>query len=1062
MADRLPHLIREIEHVVTAPYIPVLQDLQELVSNCPLNVLEVWASCKPCQVALLAQKLLEAIPCSSASLPLICAFAQVQEFCEILVQKQPALLDQLLQKAIDDRDSQSFQTCISILSHPLPSGIVLPARVSTFVERLVQKMVDKPSAETIYPLYQVIGSMHGSSSLLAAFSEETMANFQTECTKILRNLDDHMGNLLCLATFARIAAARTPKNYTGQGNDGFPNWLQNIRQFFGPKRSSKTLDLVVLRVILACSANFNMSSNEAIQSVRLAMEICDAVDSDQRRAWIEKNAARITKLREKLGREGIDRKLQVMGLAFLVSFLSNGQLSEDHRAACKEILLSDEGRRALQELPDNAFRVFVSQAMTYLDDAAVSDLLQYAFSLIKEDEFMSNDALLSIQIMLRILSAMRQSNLGLLAHSAFRFISSDSGTELLSSRMKSFPMSCQGCCEGADICRPAFVSMQNSLFVDLVFLSCTSTLSDNPSSTSPSTFPMLASCFSMVKKSVSEKCHCSFSSSNRSIQISMSLNATAPVRFEVGASKDWRAKMGESLMQNACSSHESIIQKVGEICRDLEYRCHNVEAPLRDVTDQRDQLASEVEALKRHNRELGIRVEQSSHAALTLQQEMTRLKEEADSATARSQYLATQLAAAQKELEDEKRDSQETAVSERQKARSRELDLIATLTEKEDRVEELHNELNHRSAENERLRETIETLSEKNTSGSEMIASLRQEVDELQQSVDNKTSDNNRMDSEIKALVSDRDRLRSERDDLQHKLEIEVSESNRLRIAMREEEESHQSKVAMLEQQYQSELSRVTAQALQETSRLTEEINLLRIALQAAETKVSSERKESSRKINKLQQKIEALRNERAAKAREFAEAQEHISRLMGVMGFKNDRKDTTKPTSREERSKPALKTSNFRESLNLAEDSVNDTSFQENTQLGASFGSTASSNYAPTPKRSKGSRGSRALSHASLDDGYDDRQSRKSHSSGSHSGTTRKERHRKPLGECDRNSPAKSSQSTTSKECPDEEVSTQLESQICTQVEEQQLENASLGFSDEDIFTSMAARLTH
>lgn len=182
----------------------------------------------------------------------------------------------------------------------------------------------------------------------------------------------------------------------------------------------------------------------------------------------------------------------------------------------------------------------------------------------------------------------------------------------------------------------------------------------------------------------------------------------------------------------------------------------------------------------------------------------------------------------------------------------------------------------------------------------------------------------------------------------------------------------------------------------------------------------------------------------------------------MGVMGFKNDRKDTTKPTSREERSKPALKASNFRESLNLAQDSVNDTSFQENTQLGASFESTASSNYAPTPKRSKGSRGSRALSHASFDDGYDDRQSRKFHSSGSHSGTTRKERHRKPLGECDRNSPAKSSQSTTSKGSPDEEVSTQLESQICTQVEEQQLENASLGFSDEDIFTSMAARLTH
>lgn len=197
-----------------------------------------------------------------------------------------------------------------MLSHPLPSGIMLPARVSTFIERLVGKMVDNPSAETIYPLYHVISGMHGSSSLLAAFSEETMANFQTECSKILRNLNDHMGNLLCLAMFARIAAARVPKNCTI--NDNFPAWLQNIRQFFGPKRASKTLDLVVLRVILACSSNFNLSSKEAIESVRLAMEICDAVDADQRQVWIENNTARVAKLCEKLRREGIDRKLQVM------------------------------------------------------------------------------------------------------------------------------------------------------------------------------------------------------------------------------------------------------------------------------------------------------------------------------------------------------------------------------------------------------------------------------------------------------------------------------------------------------------------------------------------------------------------------------------------------------------------------------------------------------------------------------------------------------------------------------------------------------------------------------
>ncbi|GAD92284.1 hypothetical protein NFIA_070450 [Paecilomyces variotii No. 5] len=818
---------------------------------------------------------------------------QVQIFCNILIQNQPALLDQLLQKAIDDRDSQSFQTCISMLSHPLPRGIVLPARVSTFVERLVQKMVDIPSADTIYPLHQVTSSMHGSSSLLEAFSDETMANFQTECTKILRNLDDHMGNLLCLATFARIAAARIPKNYTG--NDNLPGWLQNIRQFFGPKRASKTLDLVVLRVILACSSSFNMSPKEAIQSVRLAMEICDTIDSDQRRAWLEKNTSRVAKLCEKLRREGIDRKLQVMGIAFLVSFLSTAQLSEDLRAVCKQTLLSDEGRRCLQELPDNVFRIFVPQITSYLDNASIT----------------------SYQTM-----------------------------------------------------------------------------------------------------------------------------------FEIGASKNWRAKISQTLIQNAYSSHETVVHKIEEICRDLEYRCHNVEAPLRDVTDQRDQLVLELEALERRNRELEIRVEQSSHAAHTLQQEMAHLEEKAQSASARSKDLATQLAAAQKELEDEKRDSQEIAASEREKSRSKELDLMASLTEKEDQIEDLQSELHDKSLENERLRETIETVMENNTSGCELIASLRQEIDELQHSLRNKISHNDRMDSEIRELVSHMERLHSERDGLQDKLEREASESNRLRTAVRETEESHRLMVAALEQQHQSDLSNITTQALQETSRLTDEINLLRISLQATESKASSERKESSRKIKKLQQKVEALRNERAAKAREFSEAQEHITRLMGVMGFKKDRNDSVKPTTREERPNPVLKGSTFKESLGMAEESINDSYIEEDSQLAASFGSTASSNYAPTPKWPKNSRKSQALSHASFDDG-------------SRPGTTRKEQPRIPLGECDRNSPGKSSQDT-SKATEDEEVFTRFDSQVGTQIEGQQFDNSGLDLSDEDIFTDTASRLMH
>lgn len=180
---------------------------------------------------------------------------------------------------------------------------MLPARLAPFIMKLVHQMVQHPCADTIRPLYQVVGS---SSSLLDAVPEETMAGFQTECTKTLRNLDDHMGSLLCLATFARIASARRQV-------DPLPAWLQNVRHFFGPKRGTKTLDLVVLRVVLACSASCNgLSTADTVESVRLAVEVCDSVEPEQRESWLRSNAARIAKLCEKVSRDGIDPELQMM------------------------------------------------------------------------------------------------------------------------------------------------------------------------------------------------------------------------------------------------------------------------------------------------------------------------------------------------------------------------------------------------------------------------------------------------------------------------------------------------------------------------------------------------------------------------------------------------------------------------------------------------------------------------------------------------------------------------------------------------------------------------------
>ncbi|THC91000.1 hypothetical protein EYZ11_009530 [Aspergillus tanneri] len=122
-----------------------------------------------------------------------------------------------------------------------------------------------------------------------------MSSLQMELTKTLRTLHDQTENLLCLATFGQIVSSNTAHDQNNQ--DQLPPWLQNIKYFFGPKRVLKTLELVVLR---------------SARSIRIAIEICDSVEQEQREYWISVNPSKAAKLCEKVTRNGIDRDVQIL------------------------------------------------------------------------------------------------------------------------------------------------------------------------------------------------------------------------------------------------------------------------------------------------------------------------------------------------------------------------------------------------------------------------------------------------------------------------------------------------------------------------------------------------------------------------------------------------------------------------------------------------------------------------------------------------------------------------------------------------------------------------------
>ncbi|KAH2670765.1 hypothetical protein KXW25_006445 [Aspergillus fumigatus] len=462
-----------------------------------------------------------------------------------------------------------------------------------------------------------------------------MSSLQVEITKTLRNLDDHMGNLLCLATLARISLS-WDTNAEREHGPQYPTWLQNVKHFFGQKRGLKTLDLVILRVILACSASCdNLPPRKAAESIRLAIEICDSVEQGQKDCWIANNAPKIAKLCEKINKNGIDWQVQMM--------------------------------------------------------------------------------------------------------------------------------------------------------------------------------------------------------------------------------------------------------KMEEVCFDLEQRCTTIEAPLRAVKDERDQIAVQAEQLKQQKSELELQLQQASGTISELQQEIFHLENHARSTSARVEELSTCLDTARRELEDQRRTSQETTNSEREKARTRELDLLASITEKDDQIEELQEETRNLREDNNALRQILDTVSKEKNTSLEHTAALKQDVVRLEQCVEHGKLLLAQRDEEMSRLQADQGHMKSQMEALKKKLDEESAQVQELKAALRNAEKTHRTEVNTLKKQYESQISEITVEYTENKG----EMKALQAVMHAAASSATKELQAKERRIQHLERKVQQLRDERALKAREFSEAQQHIGRLMSVMGFK-------------------------------------------------------------------------------------------------------------------------------------------------------------------------------
>lgn len=377
-------------------------------------------------------------------------------------------------------------------------------------------------------------------------------------------------------------------------------------------------------------------------------------------------------------------------------------------------------------------------------------MLRFTFETLKDGALPESESLADLHLANLLLSGFQAAQSPSMNRALLK---SRSTKESIATLLGRFPMTpAQTECHQSEVCHCAKTALKNKVLINLFDLYFAAVLSRDGETTD---FKLMKSFVNRAAESTTHV-NCSFLTSNATdFRSSLSVRNRQDFFSNPPPARDWRLGMTDLFAQSAHISHGAMMKKVEDICFDLERRCYDIEGPLRCAEEERDRRTSEAEQLKLHNGELEIQLEHSSHTVFDLQQELSRLEEQAENSSRRVEELVSSLACAQEDLHQQRRESEETLQNERETARSRELEFMASATGKDDLIEELQENLRHLQVENGQMQQTLETVSKERNGLLETTTTLQQEVAEVRSSLETNKLLYSEKEGEVERLLAD-------------------------------------------------------------------------------------------------------------------------------------------------------------------------------------------------------------------------------------------------------------------------------------------------------------------
>lgn len=791
--------------------------------------------------------------------------------------------------------TQITSTCVSMLSTPFPVDVPAPAVLPAFLLQLLEGAVQNisSSAGALRPLYLTIKGV--GASILGVLPPGKLMHLQEELIKTLRNLD-HSADLYCLAIFATLctdkhcqpvaedaSSSQESESCIRSAATQTQDIYQPARQFFSSKKASKTLDVVVLRAIQSCSSASKLNPAQSIETLQLAREILQAVEPNEKAAWVQKNAAKVRKLYEKVRHSEADLGIRLAAFELISSLIAIISIPNDVVIGVEKLLqrpwtdYSMEGvMQAYAERFSDEFIVLrFTRALVAATECDISDTAA-VFELIGLRSWVRclTEAAKSSSLIRQTLLVALSSNK--LQQPLQRFLTCklpDATSVTRHERHTVCPAEIEESrqCLQREICdlllRSAIHTTSTEVALDPSLASALlSKLTEAPLSSSP--------CQSVMVRP-----------KNRLSAPSVSEVSNTPIVYR--SAEDWRALLKEDLDRDSKNRHDLIIRRIDNVCRDLEARCDEVEKPLNEERERSKSLQTQLDQCQERCVRLEGEAEEQTLVLDSLQAEQNHLMAQRQAAQQSIQVISEALEEARAQLHLVQKEATDCAHTLREELRRVELEHCATIVAKDELIERgkvksssMESNLDYLreqlmcagqevSETKARLASALVTVTERDVKIQDLQSIIRKNKDDL----NHQTSIGIQASGEVESLKEDIVALRSEADAMRAEHELDILKLN---LAASESQEKIEYEVGVLNLEMSQQKSRyeeMLATLREESDRATNE-------------KVRLTEEYDVSKAN-LIRKIERLNQERVMRAEEFAEAQDLSSKLVALMGKK-------------------------------------------------------------------------------------------------------------------------------------------------------------------------------